>query len=124
MGFLSYITPARLRKEQHVQPSAVQVQAISSSASTHDGTVDSLEQAAEFDYKYDLMLEYLHQQQTNFRWTSGGRDEGVIMKKAKDTYICLPPALNEVEDGFRSHIQALNVRVCLHLTGITTSLTG
>ena len=123
MGFLSYITPARLRKEQHVQPSAIQTQVTSSSASTHDDSVYSLEHAAEFDYKYDLMLEYLYQQQTNFRWTSGDRDEGVVMKKAKDTYICLPPSLNEVEDGFRDHIQALNVRVRASLISVTTSLT-
>jgi len=124
MGLLSYITPARLRKGQHAPPSEVRPQVNNSSSSVHDGSGDAPEHDAEFDYKYDLMLEYLRQQQTNFGWTSGGRDEGVVMKKARDSYICLPPSLTEVEDGFRSHIQTLNVRVCLRSSNITTSLTG
>jgi hypothetical protein len=119
MGLLSYLTPRRLKKGDEAAPVEAAPPVLSSAASS----IDSLTSSAEFNYKYDLMIEYLHQQQTNFRWTSGGVNEGVIMKKAKDTYICCPPSLADVQDGFKAHIEALNVRVCADsLSGISSKL--
>lgn len=59
------------------------------------------------------MVEYLHQQQEQLRWTRpGGYDEGVVMKRSRDTYICCPVELEQTTGGLRDHIQALNVKVC------------
>jgi len=64
------------------------------------------------DLKLDIMIEYLHQQQEQLRWTTpGGYDEGVVMKRNRDTYICCPPELEQIQGGLRDHIQALNVKV-------------
>jgi len=64
------------------------------------------------DLKCDIMVEYLHQQQEQLRWTTpGGYDEGVVMKRSRDAYICCPPELEQIQGGLRDHVQTLNVKV-------------
>ena len=59
------------------------------------------------------MADYLRVQQVSRHWTDGN-DQGVVMKKSRGNYICSPPELADVEDGFMKAIERLNVQVCSH----------
>lgn len=118
MGVLSYLK-VKKGDVKSVELSPVDASPIINDVSTFSSpprtgrtSISEVEAIAYQDFKYDLMLDYLHQQQQQLRWTSNSADEGVIMKKTRDTYICAPASLVDVEDGFVDHIRALNVRVC------------
>lgn len=68
------------------------------------------------DIKADVMASWLHHRQQERAWTSGGGDEGVILKKARDNYVSCPSNLLEHRDGFYDSVKKLNVKVCkLHI---------
>jgi len=106
MGFRSYFAPKKGSKD--AVPETPEVMSPSSgSIFSEDTTTPN----RFHDEKCEYMVEYLHQQQQQLRWTSGSNDEGVVMKKAKGIYATCPKSLDDIEDGFRSNIEALNVRV-------------
>lgn len=61
------------------------------------------------------MANWLYQRQQETMWTYGGFDEGVILKKARDDYVCCPPDLMERRDGFYDSVKKLNVKVSILL---------
>lgn len=63
------------------------------------------------DMKTEIMCIYLHQQQVKNMWSNGGRDEGVLLKKARNEYHCSPPALEQEQGGIFDAVRGLNVRV-------------
>lgn len=63
------------------------------------------------DVKTHVMCNWLYQQQQGRMWSSGGTEEGVMVKKARGEYICCPPDLQLRRDGFFDAVKALNVRV-------------
>ncbi|MCJ1395005.1 hypothetical protein MMC18_007886 [Xylographa bjoerkii] len=65
------------------------------------------------DIKCDVMVNWLHQQQLERLWTSGGSGEGVVLKKSRDTYVACPGDLSNVRDHLFDAVQRLNVRVAM-----------
>ena len=82
--------------------------------------------------KCDVMVNWLHHQQEERRWTRGGPGEGVVLKRARGAYVCAPEALAAEEGeeagdaagegwegdgdrwdgrGFLAAVRGLNVRV-------------
>lgn len=58
------------------------------------------------------MIQNLWQDQLRRVYASGyDGEEGVVLKKARDDYICSPVSLTEVNDGFFESIRQLNVSV-------------
>lgn len=109
MGLLSYLVPKKRAQAQATAdtlPPSTAISIFSDSDGSHnDGKFH--------DEKCEMMVEYLHQQQLQLRWTSGALDEGVIMKKAKGVFTSSPKSLENINDGFRSNIELLNVKVRL-----------
>ncbi|KAL9109672.1 MAG: hypothetical protein Q9227_005710 [Pyrenula ochraceoflavens] len=63
----------------------------------------------------DVMVTYLHQQQLIRMWGSEQLEEGVILKRAKDDFVCCPADLANVEGGFYDAVRALNVKCAMTL---------
>jgi hypothetical protein len=62
--------------------------------------------------KAEVMVNWLHHRQQERMWTYGGWDEGVILKKARDDYVCCPSDLLQNKNGFYDCVKKLNVKVC------------
>ena len=69
----------------------------------------NLESIAEI--KSDVMVNWLYQQQLEMMYTAGGRGEGVILKKYRDSYTCCPAYLRDERGGLFDAVRKLNVRV-------------
>lgn len=63
------------------------------------------------EVKCDVMINWLHQQQMERLWTAGTVDEGVVLKKTRGAFTCVPNSLRNEPIGLFSAIQTLNVRV-------------
>lgn len=63
--------------------------------------------------KADVMVSWLHQQQVEKLWSTSLPGEGVILKKARDSFTCCPPSLRNEENGLFDYVAAMNVRVSL-----------
>lgn len=62
------------------------------------------------ELKADVMCNWLHQQQVEKMWSSSGPGEGVMLKKARDDYMCCPKDLQAERDGFFQAVRKLNVK--------------
>jgi hypothetical protein len=67
------------------------------------------------DIKADVMISWLHTQQLQNLWSSGLPGEGVILKKARDSFTCSPATLRNEVNGLFDNVMALNVRVSLQI---------
>lgn len=67
------------------------------------------------DLKADIMANWLYHRQQENMWTHSGWDEGVVLKKAKDDYVCCPSDLLQRRGGFYDSVKKLNVKVCMLL---------
>ncbi|KAI9711350.1 MAG: hypothetical protein M1812_007199 [Candelaria pacifica] len=65
------------------------------------------------DIKADVMVNWLYQQQMEKLWTTGGRGEGVVLKKKKATYACCPRELEQDYAGLFDAVLKLNVRAAM-----------
>ena len=64
--------------------------------------------------KCDIMSKFLRQRQLEKMWSyNANTEEGVILKRAKDDFVCQPRALIGVRDGFYEQIVRLNVKVAI-----------
>lgn len=59
--------------------------------------------------KFDIMSDYLRQQQLLRRWATKSADQGVVLKRARSDFVSSPS--NLVGGHFMEAIQAMNVRV-------------
>lgn len=66
------------------------------------------------DIKHEVMVNYLYQQQCSHLWVSDGSGEieGVLLRKARNTYMACPPQLGS--SPFAAACAALNVQVCMN----------
>lgn len=62
------------------------------------------------DIKCDVMVNYLHQQQLESMWSTGGPGEGVVLKKLKDRFTCCPDDLSLYRGELFDAVSALNVK--------------
>jgi hypothetical protein len=67
------------------------------------------------DIKADVMVNWLHQQQMERLWSSEFPGEGVVLKKARDSFVCSPDKLQDEKNGFYDNVVAMNVRVSVDL---------
>jgi hypothetical protein len=65
------------------------------------------------DIKANVMVSWLHQQQVEKLWSASLPGEGVVLKRARDSFTCCPPSLRNEEGGLFDQIAAMNIRVCL-----------
>ena len=63
------------------------------------------------EIKCDVMVNWLHKQQMENMWTNGGVGEGVVLKKARDSYTCCPRDLEDYRGEFFDAVSRLNVKV-------------
>ncbi|RDL36555.1 Nucleotide-diphospho-sugar transferase [Venustampulla echinocandica] len=65
------------------------------------------------DIKHEVMVNYLYQQQCSHLWVSDGSGEveGVLLRKAKNTYMACPPQLGS--SPFAAACAALNVQCAM-----------
>ena len=63
------------------------------------------------DMKAEIMCNYLHQQQMKKMWSNGGQEEGVILRKSREEYMCCPTDLQAQKNGLFDAARKLNVRV-------------
>ncbi|KJY01756.1 glycosyltransferase family 2 protein [Zymoseptoria brevis] len=131
MGLLSYIRPDKAKKEEPApvvdeKPQAVTPASHSASPSTSGHSSGSWSRPSSIapgdgfrgsqdmnDLKCDVMVNWLYQQQMERLWTSGGIDEGVVLKKSKAAYTCCPADITEESNGFFKAVETLNVRVAM-----------
>lgn len=66
--------------------------------------------------KCEVMVQYLRQRQIEKLWSDGHLNEGVVLKRAKNDFVCQPPELSQQMHGFYNEIRKLNVKVRLHKT--------
>jgi len=120
MGVLSYLKPAKAPANKEKAPAAIDpslannatpLRSYAPSMLSMPGTPISPEEHSFHDFKCDIMVEHLYQQQQSSRWTSNGADEGVVMKKHRDIYTCYPKELMDYQNGFMRQVEALNVKV-------------
>lgn len=75
------------------------------------------------ELKTDVMCNWLHQQQLEKMWSSGRRGEGVLLKKARDNYMCCPKDLQVERKGIFDAVKNLNVKVSVSRFKSTPKLT-
>jgi hypothetical protein len=76
-----------------------------------DGPLRTTSAADLGELKALVMCSWLHQQQESKMWSNGGLGEGVLLKRAKDEYICCPEDLASERGGLFDAVLKLNVRV-------------
>ncbi len=64
------------------------------------------------DIKHEVMVNYLYQQQCSHLWVADGSGdvEGVLLRKARGSYMACPPRL--ANSAFAMACATLNVQVC------------
>ncbi len=65
------------------------------------------------EIKSDVMVNWLYQQQSEMMFSLGGKDEGVVLKKYRDSYTCCPTELRDERGGLFDAVRRLNVRVSI-----------
>lgn len=70
-------------------------------------------------FKCDIMVKFLRQRQMEKLWSNSDVEEGVVLKRAKNDFICQPSELLFAHNGLFEQISRLNVKVCVaHLSHI------
>lgn len=67
------------------------------------------------EIKSDVIVNWLYAQQVKNLWNQGTFGEGIVLKKARDSYTCCPMELMHERNGLFDAVRQLNVRVCLKL---------
>jgi hypothetical protein len=82
-----------------------------SSRNSYSAAPSSRSSAFIDDIKHEVMVNYLYQQQCSHLWVSDGSGglEGVLLRKARGSYMACPPQL--VQSAFAIACNALNVQV-------------
>jgi hypothetical protein len=63
------------------------------------------------DVKCEVMAHWLHAKQEERRWTEGSSYEGVVLKRRRGEYVCVPNGLSE--SAFDIAIRCMGVRVAM-----------
>ena len=61
----------------------------------------------------DIMAKFLRQRQLEKTWSDSNQEEGVVLKRAKDDFICQPRELSEMPGGFFDQVKKLNVKIAI-----------
>lgn len=88
-----------------------------------DGDFRNSSMADLVELKTDIMCNWLQQQQAEKMWSSNGRGEGVMLKKARDEYMCCPNDLQAERGGLFDAVKRLNVKVGFSRTDHRPQLT-
>lgn len=113
MGVLSYLRPKKVTKDA-INEKSVAIPDLSgvNTGRTSRSSINSRIGEGFHNLKYEAQANYLHQQQQERMWTTGNdEDQGVVLKKSRDEYVCCPDSIASSPHGFAAAIQKLNVRV-------------
>lgn len=111
MGLLSYLKPrGRKAKDAEAVPERPPLETVNSTLSSE------LSEAAKelLTLKVDMMCDYLRQQQLQRRWASDAEDQGVVIKRSRNDFVCSPSELIHDPQSFVHEMRALNVKVRLY----------
>ncbi|CAI6342568.1 unnamed protein product [Periconia digitata] len=79
--------------------------------------VDDNEHRKDPEYKKDLksevLVNWLHLQQEERLWTTGGPNEGVFLKKSKGSFVCCPAQLQPESSALYQALGQLGARVAM-----------
>ncbi|KIW40901.1 hypothetical protein, variant 2 [Exophiala oligosperma] len=64
-------------------------------------------------FKCDIMVKFLRQRQMEKLWSNSDFEEGVVLKRAKNDFICQPTKLLFTQHGLFEQIGRLNVKVAM-----------
>ncbi|KIW10772.1 hypothetical protein PV08_10071 [Exophiala spinifera] len=64
-------------------------------------------------FKCDIMIKFLRQRQKEKLWSNNDTEEGVVLKRAKNDFICQPSELLFARNGLFEQISCLNVKVAM-----------
>ncbi|KAI9798384.1 MAG: hypothetical protein M1825_005368 [Sarcosagium campestre] len=84
--------------------------------SQHGDPLGAADSDSMLQLKAEMMVGYVWQQQQKQRWSCGGRNEGVVLKKAQGSFVCAPQSLSAERDGLFDAVKSMNVRVAMTLT--------
>ncbi len=129
MGFKSYFKNPRATHLQEASANSAVSQAASVTTAASDASADNHDSSSisssgtsgnsSFmeDLKYEVMVNYLYQQQCAHLWVGdeGGNIEGVLLRKSRNEYLSCPPQL--VNSPLGDGCAALNVLVCFFSLG-------
>lgn len=108
MGLISYFKPKGEKATAAAEAAPADISLPAVDSALEDQLTEQMN-----NLKCDIMADYLHQQQLQRRWQTGGLDEGVVLKKSRNSYSCCPSELSESPAGFQKMIEQLNVRVAM-----------
>ena len=66
-------------------------------------------------FKCDIMVKFLRQRQMEKLWSNSDVEEGVVLKRGKNDFVCQPSELLFAHKGLFEQVSRLNVKVsCLN----------
>jgi hypothetical protein len=65
-------------------------------------------------FKCDIMVKFLRQRQMEKLWSNSDMEEGVVLKRAKNDFVCQPSELLLSQNGLFTQVGHLNVKVSCH----------
>jgi hypothetical protein len=88
------------------------------SYSRHDTSAASITQRSpddEAEFKAQMMISWLHMEQERNAWKfiNTGDGQGIVLKKAKGQYVCLPEELETDRSGLFRVLKRMNVAVSI-----------
>lgn len=120
MGFLSYLKPTTKSKtepDEKVPSTSLD----SSDASNRSSSAVNRQSRPTSSYpvgdgvKHEVMVSHLYQQMLQRMWVADRIEEGTVLKKGKDDFLCMPPELAEHRGGFYEAVRQLNVKSAMTL---------
>ena len=62
-------------------------------------------------FKCNIMVKFLRQRQLEKLWSNSDIEEGVVLKRAKNDFVCAPSELLFAQAGLFEQVKRLNVKV-------------
>ncbi|KAL9624573.1 MAG: hypothetical protein Q9160_001237 [Pyrenula sp. 1 TL-2023] len=121
MGFLNYLKPGGKAKAEVNEKAAPNSSNASTDESKRSSSAVNRSNRPVSSYplgdmvKHDVMITHLYQQILQRMWVSDQFEEGIVLKRSRDDFLCLPADLREHRAGLYDAIRALNVRCAMTL---------
>jgi hypothetical protein len=124
MGLFSYILPKKAKGKKGTEDATPQTPALTSPSGFMTPQNElSYEAEKRRTLRFDMMSDYLRQQQIQRGWaTATAEEQGVVLKVGRGEFVSTPAELAGLRGGFKHTIEMLNVRVCrLKLLSFTST---
>lgn len=121
MGVFSYLKPGGKPKPESNEKAAQSISGDSSDGSKRSSSAVNRQSRPASSYpigdmvKHDVMVTHLYQQMLRRMWVSDHIEEGIILKRSRDDFLCIPADLRDQRAGLYDAVRALNVRCAITL---------